>query len=191
MSPGAPFDSAFAKAGLVAALVVAVQLRHRPRMGAGEMARGVAVGVFGAVPATILVLPTLAIGFNAADALQDGRDVAFFAGVCALATLAVLGTLGLWLASVRPAQLLTLALVACGLLVDGAVIVHSLLTDPGWLMPRAFDRQDAELLMRLAPFAVGTAYMASVLPSRRAAQPEAAGSRPPRAALVTGETASV
>src|SRR5687768_17479888 len=115
MSPEVVLESSLATAGCVTALVVAFQLRARQRMSLGAMARGVAVGLLGAAPATLLVLPLLGLGISAADSLQDGRDLLFLASLVGWIVLALLGTAGLWLASVRPPAATTLMLVACGL----------------------------------------------------------------------------
>lgn len=167
MSPGAPFDSALAKVGLVSALVVAMQLRHQPRMSAGAMARGVAVGALGALPATLLVLPTIPLGASAADALQEGRDLPFFGMVVAWTLLALLGAAGLWLASVRPPSVASVAMIACGLVAHGVVLADALLSDPRWFVPRALDEGVTERLVMIAPFVASAAYVASVLAPRR------------------------
>lgn len=168
MSPEVVLESSLMMAGCVAALVVALQLRSRQRVSVGGMARGVAVGILGAAPATLLVLPLIGIGIGAADSLQAGRDVLFLASIVAWLALALLGTAGLWLASVRPPAATTFMLVACGLVANAIVIADGLLTDPTWFLPRAFDQDAVQLLMLLAPFVTGAAYVASALRKRRA-----------------------
>lgn len=182
-------ESAGTLGGLVAAGVLAAHLRHRPLLSLGAIARGVVVGVFGALPATMLLVPTLALGFNAADSLQYGRDTAFYTAATMWAVLALLGTVGLWLASVQPPAASTLALIACGLLADGVVIVDGLMTDPTWFAPRRLDREAMELALLLAPFVVGTAYMASMVRERRVVVPAPDTAAVAAGASVVGEAA--
>lgn len=118
------------------------------------IARRAATFLFGAVPATMLLMLAFSLpGLRRADPVAFG-----------LLIFAALGTLGLWRVTWQGqfSNRLNVGFLLFGLLAISPIVLYGLEEDPMWFVPRGFTKDSFEALLVLGPCVTAVAYLVAM-----------------------------